>query len=195
MTSKGFLVVIPDYRVYPDVLFPAFVEDAAHAFRWAKDHAGEFGGDPARVFVMGHSAGAHIAALLTYDQHFLNGVGLHERSIRGFIGLAGPYDFLPLTDERFKIIFGPEPGRAASQPINFVDGNEAPALLVYGGKDTVVAPRNIANMTRRIQEKGGKVTELLYPEMTHVTAVLDIAAPLRKDKDLLDRIAAFVEAN
>src|SRR5262245_57510013 len=107
LTSRGYVAVIPGYRLYPDAAFPGFVEDAAQAIAWVHAHAAEIGGDPARVYVMGHSAGAHIGAMLTYDEHFLKDAGGDSTWLAGFIGLSGPYDFLPLTDPVLETMFGP----------------------------------------------------------------------------------------
>lgn len=192
LTSQGWIVVLPDYRVYPEVLFPDFVTDAAHALRWTRHHIAQHGGNPQRIFVMGHSAGAHIAAMLTYDAQYLGKVGLHPRELAGFIGLAGPYDFLPLKNERFKIIFGPESERPRSQPINFVTGDAPPALLLHGDADTIVGPHNSANLARRIHERGGRVQHVRYPGLGHREIVVNLSAPFRGGKPELPDIAAFI---
>ncbi|HZK82849.1 MAG TPA: alpha/beta hydrolase, partial [Humisphaera sp.] len=95
LVSKGFVVVLPDYRLHPQVTFPAFVEDGAKAVRWTHDNISRFGGDPTHIYLMGHSAGAQIAALLTLDRHYLADVGLDTSVIRGTAGLSGPYYFFP----------------------------------------------------------------------------------------------------
>jgi acetyl esterase/lipase len=192
LTSRGFIAVVPDYRLYPDVKFPDFIDDAAQAFVWTKTHISRYGGDANRIYVMGHSAGAHLAAMLTYDQTFLARAGGSYRDISGMIGLAGPYDFLPLKSERLMTIFGPVEGRPRSQPINFVDGDEPPALLLHGDNDTIVGPHNSANLARRIREKGGKVEHIRYPDMEHRAMVVSISAPLRSGKPVLDQIERFI---
>ena len=126
LASRGFVAVLPDYRTWPDTAFPGFVDDAATAVRWARDHAAEFGGDSSRSFLMGHSAGAHIVMLLATDGRYLAAQQMNKNDIGGVIGLAGPYDFLPLHDATLEEIFPPAL-RAASQPINFVAGDEPPS--------------------------------------------------------------------
>lgn len=192
LTSRGFIAVVPDYRLYPDVKFPDFVDDAAQAFVWTKANISRYGGDTNRVFVMGHSAGAHLAAMLTYEKTFLARAGGSYRDIAGMIGLAGPYDFLPLKSERLMTIFGPVEGRPKSQPINFVEGNEPPALLLHGDNDTIVGPHNSANLARRIGEKGGKVEHIRFPDMEHRAMVVSISAPFRSGKPVLDQIERFI---
>lgn len=103
LTSRGFVAVIADYRLYPQVKFPAFVEDGARAVAWVREHAGDYGADPNKLVLMGHSAGAHIAAMLTLDEQYLAAVGGTPKTwLAGTIGLAGPYDFLPLEADDLK---------------------------------------------------------------------------------------------
>ncbi|MFD1121801.1 alpha/beta hydrolase [Methylophilus flavus] len=192
MTSQGFIAVIPDYRVYPEVLFPGFMEDPAKAAKWVKLHAAEFGGDPERVFLAGHSAGAHIAAMLTLDPEFLAKQNSKPQDFAGMIGLAGPYDFLPLKSNRLKTIFGPEDQRSKSQPINFVTGNNPPMLLMVGTKDGTVWPRNTYNLAAKIKAAGGPVEVAEFAGYGHVDMAAKLAKPLR-DKCMLDTIAAFIK--
>ena len=139
LARRGFVVVIPDYRVYPETCYPGFLDDAAKALRWTKDNAVRFAGDPDKVFVMGHSAGAYIAAMLALDARWLQTVNLApRRDVRGLIGLSGPYDFLPIKDQTLQTIFGGA-GDVTTQPINHVSSGEPPALLVTGSQDRTVS--------------------------------------------------------
>jgi acetyl esterase/lipase len=131
LTARGFIAVIPDYRVYPEGRFPDFIEDGASAVSWARNHINRFGGDPSRLFLLGHSAGAYIAAMLALNPHYLAQVGLSNADLRGFIGLAGPYDFQPPNNPKLIEIFGAL-DTAEAQPINFVSTNAPPALLLHG---------------------------------------------------------------
>lgn len=173
LTKAGFVVVIPDYRLYPQVVFPAFVEDSAAAVAWTFDNAKQYGGDPQQVYVMGHSAGAHIAALLHYDGRYLEAAEASMRP-RGFVGLSGPYDFLPLVSPTMKKLF-PEPLRERSQPVNWVEGNEGPALLVHGLKDSRVKPRNSGALEEAILAADGDVEMIIYPERGHVGVLLALS--------------------
>ena len=179
LASRGFVAMIADYRVYPPHAFPLFVEDGALAVRWAREHGAEHGGDPGRVFVMGHSAGAHISAMLAADPRYLKGVGVPPDAIRGVVGLAGPYDFLPLKDPVLKALFGAEDGLHATQPVTFVDGDEPPMLLLHGKADTTVGPRNSRRLAARIRERGGEVEEIVYDGVGHAGILLALAAPFR----------------
>jgi len=193
LTKHGYVVVIPEYRLYPQTLFPGFIEDAAHALAWTHQHAGDYGGDPGKLFVMGHSAGAHIAAMLNYDEKYLRAAGGEPAWIRGFIGLAGPYDFLPITDPVLQKIFGPEERYAQSQPINFVDGKEAPALLLHGRDDQVVWMRNSQHLAAKIREQGGQVTEKYFDGMSHTDLLAAMSVYYRNRRTVLQEIDQFIE--
>jgi acetyl esterase/lipase len=195
LTSVGIDVVIPDYRVYPEVSFPDFVDDAALAVSWASQHLGEFGANPQCLFVAGHSAGAHIAAMLTLNPLYLSQYNLSPDNISGMVGLAGPYDFLPLKSDTLKIIFGPKSERWRSQPINFVDGNNPPMLLMLGDDDSTVWPKNSRNLAKKIREKGGNVELVEFEGYGHVAMVAKLARPFRGDDKLLQTISKFVHRN
>jgi acetyl esterase/lipase len=193
LASRGFVAVVPDYRTWPETAFPGFVDDAATAVRWARDHAAEFGGDPSRIFLMGHSAGAHIVMLLATDDRYLAAQQMSKRDLSGVIGLAGPYDFLPLKDATLEAIFPPAL-RAASQPINFVEGDEPPIFLAAGKRDTTVDPGNTDRLAARLRAAGDSVEVKHYPWIGHALLVGAIAGPLRGFAPVLDDTSAFIEA-
>lgn len=193
LTSLGVVTVISDYRLHPDVRFPAFVEDGARAVRWTRAHIAEYGGDPESVFVMGHSAGAHIAALLALDSRYLEAVGGSPERLAGWIGLAGPYDFLPFTQDYLKDIFGPPEHYPRSQPINFVDGGAPPTLLLHGTDDDTVLPKNTVHLAAALERAGVPVTMKLVPGKGHVSLLATLAAPLRFRPNVLDEIGRFIE--
>lgn len=196
LAAHGIVTVVPDYRVYPDVRFPDFLTDAARAARWAKDHAAEFGGDPDRIVLAGHSAGAHIAAMLAFDRQWLDAVDLDpQRDLAGLVGIAGPYDFLPLHSETLKTIFGPPERLATTQPINFVADGAPPTLLIVGGADRTVDPCNSERLAARIESVGGRVTLTRYRGIGHATILGAVAKPLRflapTLRDTVDFIASL----
>ena len=187
LASRGVLVMIPDYRLYPEVKFPAFIDDAAAAVAWAHANAVRFGGDPGRIFLMGHSAGGEIATLLALDPAYLHSVGLSpERDICGVIGLAGPYDFTPIDAVAFASIFGPSADWARSMPINHVTAHSPPMLLQTGAIDRVVEPGNTARMATRLRAAGVDVIEHTYPNIGHtalIVAFSSVLAFLAPDRD------------
>lgn len=191
-TSKGFVTVIPDYRVYPEVAFPQLMEDPAYATKWVKLHIAEFGGDANQVYLVGHSAGAHLAVMLALNAHYLDAVGLQSTDFKATIGLAGPYDFLPLTSDRLKAIFGAEDERWRSQPIEYVNGQNQPMLLMVGMQDGTVWPRNAINLASKINAHQGPVQIMRYPNYGHIDMVAKLAKPLRGNSTLLDDIVHFI---
>jgi acetyl esterase/lipase len=179
LADHGLVTVIPDYRVFPEVRFPSFLEDNAAALRWTRDHIGTYGGAAGPFFLMGHSAGAYDAAMLALDAAWLGAVGMDRADLRGTIGLAGPYDFLPLHSDELRSIFGPPAQLPLTQPINFVDGKASPMLLLAGDKDTTVDPANSTRLAARIRQAGGVVEERIYPGIQHEEIVGSIGVPLR----------------
>jgi acetyl esterase/lipase len=179
LAARGVLVVIPDYRLYPEVRFPAFMDDAATAVAWTRANASRFGGDPRRLFLMGHSAGAQIATLLALDAGYLRSVHLSpRRDVCGVIGLAGPYDFLPLRSATLRDVFGPEAERPRSQPINYVSAQAPPMLLLAGRNDITVDPGNTLRLAGRLRAAGGTVEDRLYPLIGHATLIAAFSGPL-----------------
>lgn len=193
LASRGLVVAIPDYRVFPEVRYPDFLRDNALAVRFARDHAAEWGADPRRLFLVGHSAGAYNVAMLALDRRWLGEAGLDPlRDLAGAIGLAGPYDFLPLRDEKLKIIFGPPETRADTQPINHVDGRAPPMLLLAGDRDKVVDPGNTTRLATAIQARGGEVEARVLPALGHVGVLTAILGPFRHRGPVLESILDFI---
>lgn len=178
LASEGMIVAIPDYRINPQVTFPAFVEDSAMAVAAVSKAiaAGENGVPAGKhpLFLMGHSAGAEIAALLALDGHYLKAAGASTGRLAGFIGLAGPYDFLPLKQDRYKRVF-PVQYREASQPVNFVGGRMPPMLLIAGEADTIVDPKNTRSLAAKVKAEGGAVEIHVVPGVDHPGAVSSLA--------------------
>jgi len=193
LAARGIVAVLPDYREYPAVVFPVFVTDAAQAVAWAREHAASLGGDPARLYVAGHSAGAHIAALLGTDTRYLGAVGLAPRDLAGVIAIAGPHDFLPITDADLAAIFGPPERYPESQPVNFVDGDEPPFLLLHGADDDLVEPRNSENLAARLHAAHEPCELRIYPDTGHIRILAALALGHEKLAPTLDDVVRFVE--
>jgi acetyl esterase/lipase len=192
LASLGYVAVLPNYRHYPHVKMPGFMEDAAHAASWAFARAPEFGADPGRFFMMGHSSGAHLAVLATLDTRYFRSTGGPVPSIAGVVGLSGPYDFLPLTDADLEDMFGPPARYPDSQPINFVRPDAPPMLLVQGLKDREVWPKNSINLAAALRAQGVRVTLQLYPKLGHADTVAALSIPARGRAPVLADIEAFV---
>jgi acetyl esterase/lipase len=190
---RGIVTVIPDYRKAPEFPFPAFVEDAAAAVAFVHRHAADWCGDPARISVAGHSAGAHVAAMLATDAQWLGAHGLAPKTaLDGFIGLSGPYDFLPIEARTLLKVF-PDPSRHRdSQPVVFVDGDEPRSLLFHGTNDRLVWPRNSVSLKGRLEQAGVPVTYVEIPDEGHA-ALLNTLGDDTDPFGVVARIEAFVQ--
>ena len=192
LATRGYVVVVPDYRLYPEVRFPDFIADGAKALRWTRDNIATFGGDARRLFIMGHSAGAYIAAMLALDRAWLGDVGLDpNRDIAGLIGVSGPYDFLPLRDPDLIAIFGGD-DRPITQPISYAEGRKPPALLLTGAVDRAVGPGNSTRLAAKLQRSGNDVTERVYPRFGHLTIMAGFAPLVALFLSPLRDLDAFV---
>ena len=191
LAARGFVTVIPDYRVWPEVRFPAFLQDAAAAVAWTRANIAKFGGDPGRTFLLGHSAGAHIAAMLALDRQWLRAAGLDTGAIAGMAGLAGPYDFLPFNDPVHTEIFGPAGDLRLTQPVTFARGGAPPLFLASGGADRVVLPRNSISLAERMSASGGQADARIYPGIGHLQILGAFAGLLRWRAPVLDDVTGF----
>jgi acetyl esterase/lipase len=188
LAEAGHTAVIPNYRVYPEARFPAFVADGATAVRWAADR-----GEKRPLVAMGHSAGAHIALMLATDTPYLARAGLDRAALAGAIGLAGPYDFLPLTSRRLVEIFG-SADDPATQPITFARAPLPPALLIHGLADRTVLPRNSERLAAAWQAAGTPVDLKLYPGVDHVDVIAAMADLLRNRAPTRSDVLAWLES-
>ena len=191
LASRGFLTIVFDYRLVPDVAFPAFVEDTAVAIAWAARHGADYGGDASRIFLVGHSAGAYNVAMAALDDRYLGRFGTSARIVGGVATLAGPFNFLPLDDSSAIAAFSAWPDLAETQPVNRVTAQAPPFLLLTGNSDRTVNPRNSRSLARRLAAAGVAVELKEYPGIGHVGVLLALARPLRWRASVLDDIEAF----
>jgi acetyl esterase/lipase len=178
LARRGFVAVLPDYRLAPDHPFPAFVEDAALAVRWTRDHAAEFGGDAARIYISGHSAGGHNALMLALDPRYLQAVGMEPEEIAGVVSLAGPTGLEHLRGPDLKGVFPSDVPDDAFSPIALAARNASeapPFLLITGLDDDVVYPGSVTRLADAIRAGGGKVTVKAYPDIGHLGLLLDLS--------------------
>ena len=193
LASRGMVAVIADYRLYPEVRYPDFLEDGAQAVAWTIKEVARYGGDPKRVFVMGHSAGAYNAAMIALDEIWLARQGLMPAALRGWIGLAGPYDFMPIQNKTTRPVFLYPNTPPKSQPINHVSVYAPPALLIAAEQDDLVNPmRNTGGMARRLRAQGVPVTEQYFDKVGHVSLVVSLSGAFRTLAPTLDAVARFV---
>lgn len=192
LAARGYVVVLPDYRLYPEVKFPAFLEDGAKAVRWAVDNAAAYGGDPSRIVLLGHSAGAYNAVMLGLDKTYLKAAGVDLARIRGVVGLAGPYDFLPLAGHR-AAVFDVAADPAATQPLSRVRRHAPPMLLATGEADEVVPPRESEALAKALRRAGAQVEFHSYPGVGHNEIMAAISRPFRDRASVLNDVTTFLD--
>ena len=191
LAESGFVAVLPDYRLYPQVRFPEFIDDGAAALRWVTQHAADYGGDPQKIFLMGHSAGAHLAASLALDPTRLTRAGVDPAQIRGLIGLSGPYELAPNTAVLNRIFAAPY-GPADWQPLRLAGRDSPPALLLHGGDDSLVLPRNAEKLAAALTAAGVAARAVIYPGKGHADTVAALSVPARGRAPVLEAVRAFV---
>ena len=192
LAKRGIVTAVPDYRLYPDVRFPDFIQDGAKAVRWARRNAAEFGADPGMIFLIGHSAGAYIATMLALDKARLDPESL--AALAGVVGLAGPYDFLPLRSDVLKRIFAPAGGDlSSSQPITYARGDATPMLLISGLADTTVRAENTRALAAKIRSMGGAARTRLYNRIDHMMVMGAFSPLLRPLAPSLSDTLAFIK--
>lgn len=192
--SRGFVVVVPDYRKVPDVRFPAFLEDGADAVKWTRDNIARFGGDPARIALAGHSAGAYTVAMLALDRRWLSAVGVDSAIVKAGVGLSGPYDFYPFTSKRAIDAMQGVAEPRFTQPIVFARPDAPPLMLVTSSEDETVRPRNAINLTRRLRTLGAPVVLRNYAGLDHEDVVMALSRPFRGKGPVFGDSVAFLEA-
>jgi acetyl esterase/lipase len=198
LASHGVVAAIADYRKYPRVKMDGFMQDAARAVAWVHDHAGDYGGAPDDLFVMGHSAGGQMGALLVTDRSWLAPYGLRPDELAGFIGLAGCYDFMPIPASETDMLgmFGRDAAsQARAQPVRFVHGGEPPMLLLQGAADTEVPPANAVALAHALQAHGDLVTLRMYPGVGHNALVFAFSRPFRAEAPTLGDVLRFIHAH
>ena len=190
--EKGYIVVIPDYRLYPEVYFPAFMYDSAAAFAWVQKHIKDYNGNPEALFIAGHSAGGFNAAMLAVQEKYLEKYNVKSSDIKGVIGIAAPLDFLPLEDPKIIALFSKEPD-ANTQPINYVHKGLPPFFLATGDSDKEVYPKNTINFAAKLRKENVEVVEKHYKDTGHIGIVLSLARGFRGGTPLLQDIDNFIQ--
>ncbi|MBK8083933.1 MAG: alpha/beta hydrolase [Devosia sp.] len=192
LAAAGFVVVIPDYRLWPEVRYPEFLEDNAQAMKWVEDNIRGYGGDPRRFFLAGHSAGAYNAVMLGLDRSFQREYGV-TIPVRGIAGISGPYNFYPFEYDQVRDTFGPAPNPEGTQPINLVTADAPPIFLASGTTDPIVRVQNSEALAQKLRASGVWVTEKYYAGFGHLEPVLALGAMLRFRMPVLQDMIDFFQ--
>jgi acetyl esterase/lipase len=187
LAAQGFVAMVISYRLHPQNKYPAFVEDVALALKWASRNAQQFGGDGAKLFAMGHSAGSYNVAMAVLDQTYA-GITPH---MSGVVTLAGPFDFVPLDSPITIEVFGHLKELSATQPVNHLRADAPPFLILHGREDATVRIRNAEALQKAFDAAGASAQIKIYDGVTHVGIMLALAKPLRSRAPVLDDAMAF----
>ncbi|WP_338466919.1 alpha/beta hydrolase [Novosphingobium sp. ZN18A2] len=193
LAPHGYAVVLAGYRLYPHARYPAMLEDGAGALRWVADHAAAHGGDPSRIVLMGHSAGAYNAVMLALDRQWLGREGLSADALRGVVGLSGPYDFYPFDKPSSIHSFGEAADPQATQPVNHARGDAPPLLLLSGDGDTTVKPRNSLALAKAMTAAGEPTQAIILKGVNHTGMVMKLAQPFARDARVIDAVLPFLK--
>ena len=191
LAKSGYLVSIPDYRLYPDVTYPEFVNDIALSISHEVEYAA---GKNRPVVLMGHSAGALIAGLISYNPKYLRSVGLDPSLVAAFVSVAGPHDkFLPTEKTRWTNIFGKDKHeQLQALPVNHVQASAPPTLILHGEDDEIVTPESAKSLHQALTEKNVMSVIKMYPGVGHKRIVAAIGSPLQNLAPTLEDINSFL---
>lgn len=188
---EGFIVVLAGYRLHPEAVYPAMLEDTAAAISWTRANIAQYGGDPSRIVLAGHSAGAYNVVMAALEERWLGTAGVKTGGIVGVVGLAGPYDFYPFDSDSTRASFGHAGEPERTQPVNHVRADAPPKLLIHGEDDTLVRPRNTHELSRRLSAAGAKVETLFLAGMDHNDPLIALASPWRRNRQVIKAVVEF----
>ncbi len=191
--TKGYITVLPDYRLVPEIRYPEFLIDNANALRWVYDHIGQYGGDQDRIFVVGHSAGAYNGVMLGLADALFSEHNLDLPVISGFAGLAGPYDFLPLAFDSTKNAFAEVSDLPSTQPVNLVSSSAPPMILITGTDDKLVLPKHSFSLHDSATSRGAESTLVTYQDVGHIALLLSLSKPFRNNTTALEDVVDFFQ--
>jgi len=193
LASRGFVTAVADYRLYPQAAYPVFLQDCAQAVAWTAQNCAAYGGDPERIYLVGHSAGAYNAAMVALDPRWLRAHGRSPCMLAGWVGMAGPYDFLPIETRAVRPVFHHPRTPADSQPVVHTHAGAPPALLMAGSADRIVDPRrNTDGLAKALSTAGAEVKAIRYRGLGHELLVGALARPLRWRASVLEDLCAFL---
>lgn len=192
LAAAGFITIIADYRLWPEVKYPDFLDDCAEAMKWIEDNIEGYGGDPNRFFVAGHSAGAYNAVMLGLDSSFRRDFNV-TMPIRAIAGISGPYNFYPFEYDQVRDTFGNAPNPEGTQPVNLATADAPPIFLASGTTDPIVRIENSQALAARLLASGTWVTERYYDGFGHLEPVVALGAMMRFRMPVLQDMVDFFQ--
>lgn len=191
--AAGFVTLVPDYRLVPEIHFPDFLSDLGLALHWMRVNVGAYGGDTNRIFLMGHSAGAYNVMMLGLaGQHFgapdLNG------NLRGIVGLSGPCDFYPFDVAAAINTFSRAAEPRLTQPVALVERGAPPVMLAHGKSDVTCGLYNSENLASKIRSLDGDVVEHYYDGVGHPDTLISLFPWLRWRTPAYKQAIEFMQA-
>jgi len=192
-TSYGYVVVIPNYRIYPDAVFPDFLDDTASAVAWVHQNIHSYGAGNKNIILIGHSAGAYNSVMVALNKHYMKKAGGSTKWISAVIGIAGPYDFLPIKGKVLNKIFSPTEDQESMEVMSHVRGNAPRMLLLTGLDDRLVLPENSLRLYNGLKEKGNDVTLRTYDGVGHYGIAVGLATAIMWNGHVREDIHRFIE--
>jgi len=192
LCGMGCDVVLPDYRLYPEVRFSSMLDDVRLAATWLLQNEEIEAERP--IFIMGHSAGAQLGSLLCLNKELLSHIDEVENRITAFIGLSGPYDFYPYTEESHWDLFAPEHEYPNSQAVNFVRPGAPPLYLLHGRDDNRVRRGHSKSLMEKQIAVGGRASREVYAGIGHADLVVSFSVFHRRRSKAVKDIRHFIES-
>ena len=200
LLPSGFVLVIPDYTLFPQAGYPRQTEEIAAAIAWTLEHIQDFGGDPRRVVLVAQSAGAQIAGLALLEPRWLAAYGHSAADVRGFVGISGAYDFRavlayhsasPRAYNMMNQILGGADNAERASPLNYVTAQAPPTLLIHGDADTTVPISVGLDFHHRLQAAGVPSEFVTFPGAGHADILF--RALTEQPPRLFEYLVGFVQ--
>ena len=197
LAAHGIATAVVGYRLFPEVRFPDFVNDIAQALGWLQTNGQSHGFDvDSGVVMIGHSAGAHLASLVTLNQQYAETFGFSPALVKGVVGLAGIYSLRPEKDTLMGDIFQPAEQQNDYfdvNPINYLTKGGVPLYLIHGQKDQTVACRNAERMFKDALLAGHPVDIHVENRYGHVRPIMDFIPLMPSHRRFMKKITGFIE--
>lgn len=192
--KRGYTVVSINYRLAPNVSHPIQIEDCAKAFKWVQENIKEYGGNPNEIAIIGHSAGAHLAALLVTGKKWHEKYNIDIKAVKCWIPVSGVYDFnlsenylAPILNSSILAMLGGDVNKTDCSPVSYITGKEPPCLILHGGDDWLVPRSNSIELHSKLVEKGPMDYRLIIVKgYWHCNMMLGYDKPGHKPAEIIN---------